>query len=70
MGPGASVRPQGGRLGEQRGLLDGFDGGEGARDILWTSLDDEVQHVRRFDRRTLQLPLERAGFLHRAYEVL
>jgi hypothetical protein len=22
-----------------------------------------VQHVRRFDRRTLQLPLERAGFL-------
>jgi SAM-dependent methyltransferase len=33
-----------------------------AHEILWTSLDDEVQHVRRFDRRSLQLALERAGF--------
>lgn len=33
-----------------------------AHKILWTSLDDEVQHVRRFDRRSLQLLLERAGF--------
>jgi SAM-dependent methyltransferase len=33
-----------------------------AHKILWTSLDDEVQHVRRFDRRSLQLVLERAGF--------
>jgi len=33
-----------------------------AHEILWTSLDDEVQHVRRFDRRSLRLALERAGF--------
>src|SRR5262249_53638990 len=33
-----------------------------AHEILWTSLDDEVQHVRRFDCRSLQLALERAGF--------
>jgi SAM-dependent methyltransferase len=30
--------------------------------ILWTSLDDEVQHIRRFDRRSLRLVLEHAGF--------
>jgi SAM-dependent methyltransferase len=33
-----------------------------AHEILWTSLDNEVQHVRRFDRRSLRLVLERAGF--------
>ena len=33
-----------------------------AHKVLWTSLDDEVQHVRRFDRRSLRLVLERAGF--------
>jgi SAM-dependent methyltransferase len=33
-----------------------------AHKVLWTSLDDEVQHVRRFDRRSLRLALERAGF--------
>jgi SAM-dependent methyltransferase len=33
-----------------------------AHQILWTSLDDEVQHVRRFDRRSLRLALEGAGF--------
>jgi SAM-dependent methyltransferase len=33
-----------------------------AHEILWTSLDDEVQHVRRFDCRSLQLALERGGF--------
>ena len=32
-----------------------------AHKVLWTSLDDEVQHVRRFDRRSLRLALERAG---------
>ena len=33
-----------------------------AHEILWTSLDDEVQHVCRFDRQSLRLALERAGF--------
>ena len=33
-----------------------------AHNVLWTSLDDEVQHVRRFDHRSLRLVLERAGF--------
>ncbi len=33
-----------------------------AHEILWTSLDDEVQHVRRFSRHSLKLTLERAGF--------
>ncbi len=33
-----------------------------AHKVLWTSLDDEVQHVRRFDRRSLRLVLERAEF--------
>ena len=33
-----------------------------AHEVLWTSLDDEVQHVRRFDCRSLRLALERAGF--------
>ena len=33
-----------------------------AHEILWTSLDDEVQHVRRFDCQSLRLTLERAGF--------
>jgi len=33
-----------------------------AHEILWTSLDDEVEHVRRFDRHTLRAALERAGF--------
>jgi SAM-dependent methyltransferase len=31
-------------------------------EILWTSLDDEVEHVRRFTRRTLADALARAGF--------
>jgi SAM-dependent methyltransferase len=33
-----------------------------AFDILWTSLDDEVEHVRRFTRRTLADVLAKAGF--------
>ena len=33
-----------------------------AYNILWTSLDDEIEHVRRFDRRSLRLALEVAGF--------
>jgi SAM-dependent methyltransferase len=33
-----------------------------AHEILWTSLDDEVEHVRRFDRHSLRVALERAGF--------
>ncbi len=33
-----------------------------AHEILWTSLDDEVGHVRRFDRRSLRDALLRAGF--------
>jgi SAM-dependent methyltransferase len=33
-----------------------------AHEILWTSLDDEVEHVRRFDRHSLRAALERAGF--------
>jgi SAM-dependent methyltransferase len=33
-----------------------------AHEILWTSLDDEVQHVCRFDRWSLRVALERAGF--------
>jgi SAM-dependent methyltransferase len=33
-----------------------------AHKVLWTSLDDEVHHVRRFDRRSLRFVLERAGF--------
>lgn len=33
-----------------------------AHEILWTSLDDEVGHVRRFNRRSLQDALRRAGF--------
>lgn len=33
-----------------------------AQEILWTSLDEEVDHARRFDRHSLQVVLERAGF--------
>jgi SAM-dependent methyltransferase len=33
-----------------------------AHEILWTSLDDEVEHVRRFDRHSLRVALESAGF--------
>jgi SAM-dependent methyltransferase len=33
-----------------------------AHEILWTSLDEEVQHVRRFSRHSLRLALEQAGF--------
>jgi putative flippase GtrA/SAM-dependent methyltransferase len=33
-----------------------------AFDILWTSLDDEVEHVQRFSRRTLAGVLAQAGF--------
>jgi SAM-dependent methyltransferase len=33
-----------------------------AFNILWTSLDDEVAHVQRFTRRTLNVRLARAGF--------
>jgi putative flippase GtrA len=33
-----------------------------AFEILWTSLDDEVEHVQRFTRRTLGGALARAGF--------
>ncbi len=33
-----------------------------AHEVLWTSLDDEVEHVRRFDRRSIRVALERAGF--------
>jgi SAM-dependent methyltransferase len=33
-----------------------------AHEILWTSLDDEVQHVCRFNARSLRFVLERAGF--------
>jgi SAM-dependent methyltransferase len=33
-----------------------------ALDILWTSLDDEVQHVQRFTRQTLGGALKQAGF--------
>src|SRR5262249_3510015 len=33
-----------------------------ALEVLWTSLDDEVGHVRRFSRATLRAPLTRAGF--------
>jgi SAM-dependent methyltransferase len=33
-----------------------------AFNVLWTSLDDEVQHVQRFTRRTLRPPLVKAGF--------
>jgi SAM-dependent methyltransferase len=33
-----------------------------AFNILWTSLDDEVDHVQRFTRKTLIGPLARAGF--------
>jgi putative flippase GtrA/SAM-dependent methyltransferase len=33
-----------------------------AFNILWTSLDDEVEHVQRFTRKTLATPLTRAGF--------
>lgn len=33
-----------------------------AHEILWTSLDDEVEHVRRFDRRSIRVALEQAGF--------
>jgi SAM-dependent methyltransferase len=34
-----------------------------AFEILWTSLDDEVGHVRRFTRKTLRTALDRAGFV-------
>lgn len=34
-----------------------------AFDILWTSLDDEVEHIQRFTRRSLSAHLERAGFV-------
>jgi SAM-dependent methyltransferase len=33
-----------------------------AHKVLWTSLDNEVQHVCRFSRRSLRLALENAGF--------
>lgn len=33
-----------------------------AHEVLWTSLDTEVGHVRRFDRASLRGALERAGF--------
>lgn len=33
-----------------------------AFDILWTSLDDEVEHVQRFTRASLAAPLRAAGF--------
>ena len=33
-----------------------------AYELLWTSLDDEVGHVRRFDRHSLREALLRAGF--------
>jgi putative flippase GtrA/SAM-dependent methyltransferase len=33
-----------------------------AFNILWTSLDDEVEHVQRFTRRTLTAKLTKAGF--------
>ena len=33
-----------------------------AFDILWTSLDDEVRHIRRFTRELLSADLEEAGF--------
>lgn len=33
-----------------------------AHEMLWTGLDDEVGHVRRFDRRSLTDALQRAGF--------
>ena len=33
-----------------------------AFEILWTSLDDEVGHLRRFSRRSLTQTLQRAGF--------
>jgi putative flippase GtrA/SAM-dependent methyltransferase len=33
-----------------------------AFNILWTSLDDEVEHIQRFTRQTLTTPLTRAGF--------
>jgi SAM-dependent methyltransferase len=33
-----------------------------AFNVLWTSLDDEVQHVQRFTRKTLRAAFEKAGF--------
>jgi SAM-dependent methyltransferase len=33
-----------------------------AFEILWTALDDEVGHVRRFTRKSLKTALERSGF--------